>query len=174
MQTNTDMNVASLRVKAKQVATYATAAESKAVDLITALYAKASLAALLPPPEDVLGFVVGMEQRSMSVYSVRNDLDLTKEALAFLCVSDQVVLQKGIDAIQKYCDMLEGEANPNPMLDQAIGGCAAALLRTLLDDENMTVVDMKMGLESQNLPTQFITAVLHRLNVVAAYLAANA
>ncbi len=174
MKTNTDLNITALREKAAQVAAYAAAAESKAVSLITALYAKTSLAALLPPPEDVLGFVVGMEQRSMSVYSVRNDLDLTKASIPFLCQSDQEVLQKGIDALQGYCDMLDGEANPNPMLDQAIGGCAAALLRALLDDENLSVVDVKEGLESQGLPTQFITSVMHRLNVVVAYLAANA
>lgn len=174
MNFKTDMNVRNLRVKAQAVNEYTVNIRSKAVDLISALYNKDPVADLLPSPDDILGFVIGMEQRAMSVYTVRADLESTVASVPFLVLSDQKVLEQGIAVIQNYCDMLEGEAHPNPMLDQAIGGLASTFFKTLLEDENLSVADLKEGLESQGLPQHFITAVMHRLNVVVAYLAANA
>lgn len=174
MNFKTDMNVASLRTNAKNAIEAGAQGEAKAAELIAALYTNKPLADLLPPPENIVNFVLGMKERGMSIYTVKAELEATELAIPFLVPSDQEVLGRGVSTLIKYRDLLDGEANPNPMLDQAIGGCAASLLNAMLENEDLSVVGVKVGLENQNLPAEFITAVMHRLNVVVAYLAANA
>lgn len=168
----TDANVDALRTKVAALKELKGTPEAlkKAGSLITALYANTPLAPHLPDPTNLLSFVLEKENRGLSFYTVKADLDLSSDMLGHLCESDKAVLGSAMTKVYAYCDFLAGEAMYNPMKDQAVGGCAAALLNTMFNDENMSIADVKTGLEAQNLPVEFIRDVLHRLAVVTEYL----